>query len=94
MCDFAKTMTRILKEFRYLQTCVVGNINEDILLTSEKQCCSMFCVEGFKQVVTKPMCDSGTLIDHIYVSNSLQVDSYVSDYYYSDHDHVLCAFNI
>ena len=92
MCDFAKTMTRILKELRYLQTCVVGDINEDILLTSEKQCCSMFCVEGFKQVVTKPTHDSGTLIDHVYVSNSLQVDSDGSDCYYSDH--VLCPFNI
>ena len=79
-----------------LQTCVVGDINEDILLTSEKQCCSMFCAEGFKQVVTKPTCDSGTLIDNVYVSNSLHVDSDVSDCYYSDHDHdhVLCAFNI
>ena len=90
MCDFAKTMTRILKEFRYLQACVVGDINEDILLTSEKQCCSMFCVEGFKQVVTKPTHDSGTLIDHVYMSNSLQVDSDVSDCYYSAYDHVLC----
>ena len=92
MCDFAKTMTRILKEFRYLQTCV-AYINEDTLLTPEKQCCSMFC-GGFKQVVTKPMHHSGTLIDHVHVSNSLQVDSDVSGCYYSDHDHVLCAFNI
>ena len=38
----------------------------------------MFCAEGFKQVVTKPTCDSGTLIDYVYVSNSLQVDSDVS----------------
>ena len=42
MCDFAKSMTKILKEFRYLRTCIVGDINEDILLTSEKQCCSIF----------------------------------------------------
>ena len=54
----------------------------------------MFCAEGFKQVVTKPTCDSGTLIDHVYVSTSLQVDTDVSDFYYSDHDLVLCAFNI
>ena len=54
----------------------------------------MFCAEGFKQAVTKPMRDSGTLIYHVYVSNSLHVDSDVSDCYYSDHDHVLCAFNI
>ena len=54
----------------------------------------MFCAEGFKQVVTKPMRESGTLIDNVYMSNSLHVDSDVSDCYYSDHDHVLCAFNI
>ena len=54
MYDFAKTMTKTLKEFKDLQTCAVGNIDEDILLTSEKQCCSMFCTERFKQVVAKP----------------------------------------
>ena len=54
----------------------------------------MFCAEGFKQVVMKSTHDSGTLIDHVYVSKSLNVDSDVSDCYYSDHDHVLCAFNI
>ena len=64
-----KTMTKILKEFRYLYCKCVGDINEDTLLTSEKQCCSMFYAEGFRQVVTKPMCDSGMLIDHVYVSN-------------------------
>ena len=87
-------MTKIFKEFKDMKTCVVGDINEDILLTSEKQCCSMFCAEGFKQVVTKPTCDSGTLIDHVYVSTSLKVDTDVSDCYYSDHDLVLCVFNI
>ena len=77
-----------------MRTCVVGDINEDILLTSVKQCCSMFCAKGFKQVVTKPTRDSGTLIDHVYVSTSLKVDTDVSDCYYSDHNLVLCAFNI
>ena len=33
LCNFAETMTKILKEFQYVQTCVVGDINEDILLT-------------------------------------------------------------
>ena len=66
-----------------MKTCVVGDINEDILLTLEKQCCSMFCAEGFKQVVTKPTRDSGTLIDHVCVSTSLKVDTDVSDCYYS-----------
>ena len=87
-------MTKIFKEFKDMKICVVGDINEDILLTSEKQCCFMFCAEGFKQVVTKPRHDNRTLIDYVYVSTSLKVDTDVSDCYYSDHDLVLCAFNI
>ena len=87
-------MTKIFKEFKDMKTCVVGNINEAILLTSEKQCCSMFCAEGFKQVVTKPTHDSGTLIDHVYLSTPFKVDTDVSDCYYSNHDLVPCVFNI
>ena len=66
-CDLAKTMTKIFKEFKDILEILktVGDINEDILLTSEEQCCSMFCAQGFKQVVTKPTGDSGTLIDHV-----------------------------
>ena len=38
-------MTRILKEFRYLQTCVVGDIIEDKLLLSEKHAACVTCTE-------------------------------------------------
>ena len=53
MCDFAKTMTRILKEFRYLQTCVVGDINEDILLTSENSAVLCFVLKDSSKLLQK-----------------------------------------
>ena len=93
MCHFAKSMTKILKEFRYLQTCVVGDINEDITDVRQTVLFYVLC-RRIQASCYKTTCDSGTLIDHVYVSNSLQADSDVSDCYYSDRDHVLCAFNI
>ena len=70
-----------------------GDFNEDILLTQEKHCCMMFQSKGFRQIVTKPTHDSGTLIDHIYTNNKLSVKTDVSDCYYSDHDYVLCTIS-
>ena len=43
-------------------------------------------------MVSKPTDDSGTIIDHVYVSqtvNTMQTD--VTDCYDSDHDFVQCA---
>ena len=34
------------------------------------------------------------LIDHVYVSQKMTVATDVTDCYYSDHDHVLCAMTI
>ena len=39
--------------------------------------------------------DRGTIIDHVYVSqtvNTMQTD--VTDCYYSDHDFILCSINV
>ena len=51
----------------------------------------MFRLQAFKQMVSKLTHDSGTIIDHVYVSqsvNTMQTD--VTDCYYSDHDFILC----
>ena len=64
-----------------------------IYCCQKKQCCTMFRTKGFKQLVTKPTCDSGTLIDHIYTNEKLLVQTDVSDCYYSDHDYVLCTIS-
>ena len=71
----------------------MGDFNEDILLSEEKHCYAMFKSKGFKQIVTKPTHDSGTLIDHIYTITKLCVQTDVSDCYYIDHDYVLCTIS-
>ena len=55
----------------------------------------MFRLHGFKQMISKPTHDSGTIIDHVYVSqtvNTMQTD--VTDRYYSDHDCILCVLTV
>ena len=50
-------------------------------------CCTMFRSQGFKQMVNKPTHDSGTIIDHDYMSHTLNtMQTNVTDCYYSDHD--------
>ena len=86
-------MDEIINLFEGIQLCIVGDINEDIFLSQNRTCCSMFKSKGLHQMVTKPRCDSGTLIDHVYAMETLQVKTDVSDCYYSDHDFVLVTIN-
>ena len=60
-------------------------------ITSQRHCSSMLTLIGFKQMVKKPTTDSGTLIDHVYVSQDMTVTTDVTDCYYTDHDYVLSA---
>ena len=46
----------------------LGDFNEDLSIISNTHCCAMFRLQGFKQMVNKPTHDSGTIIDHVYVS--------------------------
>ena len=94
ICEFTYKMAQIAKQFTNMATCTVGDINEDIALTSDKQCCSTLKVHGFKQMVTKPTCDSGTLLDHVYVTPKVSITTDVSDCCYSDHDYVLYSIHI
>ena len=46
--------------------------------------------KAYNKMINKPTHDSGTIIDHVYVSctlNTIQTD--VTDCYYSDHDFIL-----
>ena len=46
-------------------------------------------------MVSKLTHDSGTIIDHVYLSqtvNTMWID--VTDCYYSDHDFILCAITV
>ena len=92
---FMNHMLEIIAQFQHVPTCIVGDFNEDVSVTSNTHCCAMFRLQGFKQMVNKPTHDSGTIIDHVYVSqtvNTMQTD--VTDCYYSDHDFILCSITV
>ena len=89
---FMNHMLEIIAQFLHVPTCIVGDFNEDVSVTSITCCCTMLRLQGFKQMVTKPTCDSGTTKDHIYVSHSLNtMQTDVTDCYYNDHD---CVFYV
>ena len=88
-------MLEIIAQLQDVPTCIVGDFNEDVMITSNTCCCAMFRLQGFKQMVNKPTHDSETIINHVYVSqtvNTMQTD--VTDCYYSDHDFILCSINV
>ena len=70
-------MLEITAQFQHVPTCIVGDFNEDVSITSNTHCCAMFRLQAFKQMVSKLTHDSGTIIDHGYVSqtvNTMQTD--------------------
>ena len=92
---FMNLMLEIIEQFQHVPTCIVGGFNEGVSITSYMCCCTMFRSQSFKQMVNKPTHDSGTIIDHLYISqtlNTMQTD--VTDCYYSDHDCILCLITI
>ena len=94
MCKFTDELLNIVSKLKEIPICIVGDFNEDISVTCKRHYCSMLTLNGFKQIVKKPTTDSGTLIDHVYVSQKITVRTDVTDCYYTDHDYVLCAIAI
>ena len=92
---FMNRMLQIIAQFQHIPTCIVGDFNEDVSISSNTHCCAMFRLQDFKQMVSKLTHDSGTIIDHVYVSqtiNTMQTD--VTDCYYSDLDFILCTITV
>ena len=88
---FMNLMLEIIAQFQYVPTCIVGDFNEDVSITSNMHCCTMFRPHGFQQMVNKPTHDSGTIIDHVYMSRTLHtMQTDVTDCYYSNNDCILC----
>ena len=92
---FMNHMLEIIVQFQHVPTCIVGDFNEDVSITSNTHCCAMFRLQASKQMISKLTHDNGTIIDHVYVCqtvNSIQTD--FTDCYYSDHDFILCAITV
>ena len=60
-------MLEIIAQFQHVPTCIVVDFNEDVSSISNTHCCGMFRLHAFKQSVSELTHDSGTVIDHIYV---------------------------
>ena len=79
ICIFTDELLKIFSKLKETPTCIVGDFNEDISITCKRHCCSMLTLNGLKQIVKKPTTDSGTLIDHVYVSQNMTVTTDVTD---------------
>ena len=64
-------MNHIIAQFQHVPTCIVGDFNEDVSIASNTYCCGMFRLQAFKQMVSKLTHDSGAIIDHAYISQTL-----------------------
>ena len=92
---FINGMLEVIAQFQNVPICVVGDLNEGVSITSNTHRCTMFKLQGLQQMIKKPTHDSGTIIDHVYVSqtlNTIQTD--VTDCYYRDHDFILCVLTM
>ena len=70
---FINGMLEVIAQFQNVPICVVGDLNEDVSITSNIHCCTMFKLQGLQQMIKKPTHDSGTIIDHVYVyTHSIQ----------------------
>ena len=68
---FMNNMLDIITQFQNVPICIVGDLNEDVSVTSNTHCCTMLRLQGFQQMISKPTHDRGTIIDHVYVSHTL-----------------------
>ena len=92
---FTKNMLHIITQCQHVPICIVGDFNEDVSITSNTHCCTTLISQGFQQMISKPTHDSGTIIDHVYVSHTLNtIQTDVTDCYYSDHDYIQCVITV
>ena len=68
---FMSHMLEIIAQFQHVPTCIVGDFNEDVSIASNTHCCAMFRLQAFQQMVSKLTHDSGTIMDHDYVSQTV-----------------------
>ena len=51
---FMNHMLAIIAQFQHIPTCSVGDFNENVSVTLNTHCCTMFTSQAFKQMVSKP----------------------------------------
>ena len=78
----------------HVPTIILGDFNDNLISDGMSPLVRFMCKHGYKQYVSQPTTDNGSIIDHIYFN---RVDDHaiidVHDVYYSDHDAVLLTIN-
>ena len=88
ICDFVHDLCSLVQNYKGIPLCIIGDFNEDIFLKSNCYCYTKLMNLNLKQLVDSPTRDSGSLIDHMYISPHLVGEATVIDCYFSDHDFV------
>ena len=98
---FNIVLTRLLRHVSMCHTpCVIlGDFNEDCLHKQSSAVVSLMSSFNFRQLVTIPTTDQGTLIDHVYTNqicepSDISVVVHVKDTYYSDHNTIYCCIPV
>ena len=89
--EFTENLCSLVKCFNTIPLCIIGDFNEDILVNNNCYCYTKLTNLNLNQIFNIPTHDSGTLIDHMYISSHLTGGSTVVDCYFSDHDFVFGA---
>ena len=64
---------------------ILGDFNIDIYQNSQHTIIDVMKDLGFRQHVTEPTTDNGSLLDHVYTNRMSAVCVKVTDIYFSDH---------
>ena len=70
-------------------TAIIGDINENLVKLKKITFSKQMASRGFEQLIKEPTCETGSLIDHVYVNNAMKaqgISTKIDGAYYSDHD--------
>lgn len=89
MATFIHNVTKVFDflKINHQDSIIVGDFNEDAKSNGPIQ--RFMREQNFKQMVSFTTTEGGTILDHVYVSNSIQIEVHRILTYYSYHDAVL-----
>ena len=95
VANFISALSDILALFTHNCVCVIGDMNENLLLDKTTLIYNMFIQFGFAQHIQEVTRDNGSVIVHVCTLNiDGHINSKVQDCCYSDHALVSCVLPI
>ena len=70
-------------------TAIIGDINENLGKLKKQPFLKKMMSIGFEQQIKEPTCQTGSLLDHLYINDAMKVKDFSTEItlaYYSDHD--------